>query len=66
MTRILGRALPNGCQRSENPTPVVEAPPKVVNLMDALRKSLDTVSAGRKKPAKTVAEARPAQKRKRA
>ncbi len=28
------------------------APPKVVNLMEALRKSLDTVSAGRKKPAK--------------
>ena len=25
--------------------PTVEAPPKVVNLMDALRKSLDTVSA---------------------
>jgi DNA end-binding protein Ku len=29
-----------------------EAPPKVVNLMDALRKSLDTVSAGKKKTAK--------------
>jgi DNA end-binding protein Ku len=46
--------------------PVVEAAPKVVNLMEALRKSLDTVSAAKKKPAKTVAEARPAQKRKRA
>jgi len=33
-----------------------EAPPKVVNLMDALRKSLDTVSAGKKKTAKAVAE----------
>jgi DNA end-binding protein Ku len=32
--------------------PVVEAPPKVVNLMEALRKSLDAVSAGQKKPAK--------------
>ena len=28
------------------------APPKVVNLMDALRKSLDSVSAGKKKTAK--------------
>jgi DNA end-binding protein Ku len=31
--------------------PAVEAPPKVVNLMDALRKSLDTISASKKKPA---------------
>jgi DNA end-binding protein Ku len=30
-------------------TPEVEAPPKVVNLMDALRKSLDTISASKKK-----------------
>ncbi len=29
-------------------TPEVEAPPKVVNLMEALRKSLDTVSAKKK------------------
>ena len=28
-----------------------EAPPKVVNLMDALRKSLDSISASRKRPA---------------
>jgi DNA end-binding protein Ku len=42
-----------------------EAPPKVVNLMEALRKSLDTVSAGKKKTAKAVAE-KPAAKRKRA
>ena len=41
-----------------------EAPPKVVNLMDALRKSLDTVSAGKKKTAK--AEKPAAAKRKRA
>src|SRR4051812_14063791 len=43
-----------------------EAPPKVVNLMDALRKSLDTVSAGKKKTAKAVAEKPAAAKRKRA
>ena len=43
-----------------------EAPPKVVNLMDALRKSLDTVSAGKKKTAKAVSEKQTAAKRKRA
>ena len=32
--------------------PEVQEPPKVVNLMDALRKSLDAVSAEKKKPAK--------------
>ena len=32
--------------------PEEEAPAKVVNLMDALRRSLDTVSAAKKKPAK--------------
>jgi DNA end-binding protein Ku len=37
-------------------TPEIEAPPKVVNLMDALRKSLDTISANKKKPAAPVAE----------
>jgi DNA end-binding protein Ku len=37
--------------------PAEEAPPKVVNLMEALRKSLDTVSAAKKKPAKAVATA---------
>ena len=41
------------------------APPKVVNLMDALRKSLDTVSAGKKKTAKADKPA-VAAKRKRA
>src|SRR5450759_5780439 len=35
--------------------PEVEAPPKVVNLMEALRKSLDTISA-KKKPAAPVSE----------
>jgi len=43
-----------------------EAPPKVVNLMDALRKSLDTVSAGKKKTAKAVAEKPAVARRKRA
>jgi len=32
----------------------IEAPPKVVNLMDALRKSLDSIGATRKKPAAPV------------
>src|SRR5262245_20695118 len=45
-----------------------EAPPKVVNLMDALRQSLDRVSSGKKKPVKveTAAPAKakaPARKR---
>jgi DNA end-binding protein Ku len=31
-------------------TPEVEAPPKVVNLMEALRKSLDSISTTKKKP----------------
>src|SRR6187551_47032 len=34
-----------------------EAPPKVVNLMDALRQSLDRVSTGKKKPVKVEADA---------
>lgn len=38
--------------------PEVEAPPKVVNLMEALRKSLDTISAQKKKPAAAEARAR--------
>ena len=32
-------------------SPEVEAPPKVVNLMDALRKSLNSISSAKKKPA---------------
>ncbi len=48
-----------------------EAPPKVVNLMDALRQSLDRVSTGKKKAAKAEIEkpakaAKAAPKRKRA
>jgi len=42
-----------------------EAPPKVVNLMEALKKSLDSVSAKKKQPAKAALE-KPAAKRKRA
>jgi DNA end-binding protein Ku len=47
--------------------PTLDAPPKVVNLMEALKRSLDTVSASKKKPAK-AAVAKPAAtaKRKRA
>jgi DNA end-binding protein Ku len=45
--------------------PAVEASPKVVNLMEALRKSLDAVSRSQKVPAKVEAEKRVA-KRKRA
>jgi DNA end-binding protein Ku len=45
--------------------PSAETPPKVVNLMEALKKSLDAVSAGKKKTAKAVAE-KPAAWRKRA
>ena len=40
----------------------IEAPPKVVNLMDALRKSLDTISA-KKKPASVSTMPAPAKKR---
>jgi DNA end-binding protein Ku len=46
--------------------PSIETPTKVVNLMDALRKSLDSVSAAKKKPAKAAAKAAAAPKRKRA
>jgi DNA end-binding protein Ku len=37
--------------------PEIEAPPKVVNLMEALRKSLDSISAAKKKPAAPPAAA---------
>ncbi len=45
--------------------PAIEAPPKIVNLMEALRQSLDRVSTAKKKTAKAVA-AKPVAKRKRA
>jgi DNA end-binding protein Ku len=34
--------------------PEIQEPPKVVDLMEALRRSLDTVSADKKKPAKAA------------
>ena len=37
-----------------------KTPPKVVNLMDALRQSLDRVSTQKKKPVKVEAEEKPA------
>jgi len=47
--------------------PSIDAPPKVVNLMEALQKSLDAVSTGKKKPAKAeVAKPTAVAKRKRA
>jgi len=52
--------------------PAVEMPPKVVNLMEALRKSLDSASAGKKAqvkadlPKKAAAPARGETKRRRA
>jgi DNA end-binding protein Ku len=45
--------------------PEIETPARVVNLMDALKKSLNAVSASKKKPAKASAT-KPAAKRKRA
>jgi DNA end-binding protein Ku len=45
--------------------PAVETPARVVNLMDALKRSLSTVSAQKKKPAKAEI-AKPTAKRKRA
>jgi DNA end-binding protein Ku len=46
--------------------PEIEAPPKVVNLMEALRKSLDSISATRKKSAPAPSSAKPAAVKKRA
>ena len=70
---VLPRRLPGrACARSStrrskaarSSTQEIEAPPKVVNLMDALRKSLDTISADKKKPAATVSSMpAPAKKR---
>jgi DNA end-binding protein Ku len=46
--------------------PATETAPKVVNLMEALRKSLDAVSATKKRPAKAPGATSAAAKRKRA
>jgi len=43
--------------------PTIEAPPKVVNLMDALRKSLDAVSTSKKTPARAEPPRRAAAKK---
>jgi DNA end-binding protein Ku len=45
--------------------PEIEAPPKVVNLMDALRRSLDTISSSKKAsaPVSRMSGAAPAKKR---
>jgi non-homologous end joining protein Ku len=42
--------------------PEVQEPPKVVDLMEALRKSLDSVSTTKKKPAKAAIGATAARK----
>jgi DNA end-binding protein Ku len=47
-------------------TQEVEAPPKVVNLMEALRKSLDTISANKKTPVAAVERMAAPKKRARA
>ena len=60
-----GHALDAKIEGREIVAPETEAPPKVVNLMEALRKSLDAVSAEKKKPARASA-ARAEPKRKRA
>lgn len=46
--------------------PAEEAPPKVVDLMEALRKSLEQVSGGKKKAAKVAAAGRSAPKKRKA
>jgi DNA end-binding protein Ku len=46
--------------------PSVEAPARVVNLMEALKRSLDAVSTGKKKPARATGAASAVAKRKRA
>ena len=46
--------------------PAVEPAPKVVKLMEALRKSLDSVSTTRKQPAKVAVKRAGASRRKKA
>jgi non-homologous end joining protein Ku len=41
----------------------IEAPPKVVNLMDALRRSLDTISTNKKKSTPAPVSRMPAAKK---
>ncbi|MFB3854187.1 MAG: Ku protein [Vicinamibacterales bacterium] len=58
----LRRIIAAKVEGQEVVAPPEEAPPRVVNLMDALRKSLDQVSAGKKRPARAGIE-RPAASR---
>jgi DNA end-binding protein Ku len=61
------RAIIDAKVAGEEVTAVAEAaPPKVVDLMDALRKSLEQVSGGKKKAAKVAAEGRSAPKKRKA
>ena len=63
----LQRIIDKKISGEEIVAPHVEAPPKVVNLMDALKKSLDAVSSTKKKSAKvTPAKPLPVARRKRA
>ena len=55
----LRRIIDAKIEGKEIVTPVEEAPPKVVNLMDALRESLERVSVTKKRAAK-ISEAKPA------
>lgn len=50
----LRRVIDAKIEGREIAEPVEETPPKVVNLMEALRKSLDSVSKGKKKPIAAV------------
>jgi DNA end-binding protein Ku len=43
--------------------PALEAPPRVVNLMEALKKSLDAVSATKKRPARAAIAKAPARRK---
>ena len=43
-----------GLAREEIVVPEIQDPPKVVDLMEALRRSLDSVSTTKKKPAKVT------------
>jgi len=66
-TREAREATPFEIAGEEVVAPSVDAPPKVVNLMEALKKSLDAVSTAKKRPAKaSVPKATAVAKRKRA
>ena len=56
-TRRLQRIIDAKIAGEEVVATAEETPPKVVNLMDALRQSLDRVSSGKKKPVKVETSA---------